>query len=93
MLTSKPPWAISEACLGHSMDCRQRKTRACCSPRRRGFSLTCSNGHGEGIPTSHHSDLHRLEPHNQVGYPAVAAGVGAQLPVLVAPKGVTLARS
>lgn len=55
-------------------------------------SLTCSDGHSEGIAASHHGDLHCLEPLNQVGYAAVAAGVGAQLPVLVAPKGVTLAR-
>lgn len=70
-----------------------KKARACCSPGHRGFSLTCSDGHSEGIPTSHHGDLHCLEPHNQVGYAAVAGGAGAQLPVLVAPKGVTLARS
>lgn len=70
----------------------QRPARACCSPEHGGFSLTCSDGHSEGIPTSHHGDLHGLQPHNQVGHAAVAAGVGAQLPVLVAPKGVTVAR-
>lgn len=81
-LTSHLPWPQQ----------KQRPARACCSPRRGGFSLTCSNGHSEGISTSHHGDLHRLEPHNQVGHAAVAAGVGAQLSVLVAPKGVTVTR-
>lgn len=76
-----------------NVDSRHREVRACCSPARGGLSLTCSDGHGEGVPTSHHGDLHGLEPHHQMGHATVAAGVGAQLPVLVAPKGVTLARS
>lgn len=54
--------------------------------------ITCPNGYSEGIPTGHHRCLDVLQASDLTRCPADPAGIGAQLPVLIAAKSVAVTR-